>query len=134
MGQLILIRRQFSFQVESVFQSDRILTIKVHIDNGELFISNIYAPVVASEKRNFFSSLQKHLDLLDSNDIIVCGDFNCVLDNSKDIVSGDVHPVNDVANFNSLVTDTELNDTWRVFNEDSRIHMVQKIPIYCTKA
>ena len=46
----------------------------------------------------------------------VCGDFNTVLNNSSDIVSGAPHDVEEVSVFNSFLKTCDLYDIWRWIN------------------
>ena len=50
----------------------------------------------------------------------MCGDFNCVLDNELDIISGDQHNARDVNKFNDFVLKSEVNDAWRLFNAEQK--------------
>ena len=50
--------------------------------------------------------------------IRLCGDFNCVLGNELDIISGDQQNTRDVNKFNEFVLKSELNDVWRLFNAE----------------
>ena len=51
---------------------------------------------------------------------ILCGDFNTVMCNNKDIISGEKHSTSLVNSFNKFVEDSELNDIWRIFNNDNK--------------
>ena len=116
MGQMILVKKKFSFDTVLIHQSNRILTIKIKTESNDLLVSNIYAPTVQKEKQPFFRELSNHLHSLDSHCILVCGDFNCVVDNEFDIIQGNKHYRKDVECFNNFITDSELNDVWRLFN------------------
>ena len=120
MGQIILIKKNFPFQVEPLFKSDRILTIKISFNDHDLHVTNVYAPTASGEKRNFLNELRNYIHSLENSDQLVCGDFNCVRDNKKDIISGDEHPIRDVNAFNTFITQSDLNDVWRLFNSSDK--------------
>jgi exonuclease III len=119
LGQITLFKKGFAFDGEVVFQSERILTVSCEMDIGKVNFVNVYAPNTSIEKRAFYDALHDHLDQLDG-EIIVGGDFNCVLNNNIDIVSGDYHRAADSISFQALVTNTSLNDTWRLFHPDEK--------------
>ena len=56
----------------------------------------------------------------DINDVVICGDFNCVLDNDCDIISGEKLAESTVSKFYTVLHDCDLYDTWRLFNPDCR--------------
>ena len=51
-------------------------------------------------------------------DIVLCGDFNCVLNNDSDISSGENDAQGTVTKFNDVLNECNLFDTWRLFNPD----------------
>ena len=83
-----------------------------------MYATNVYAPTISSGKGTFLHNLYEHINTLNSVYQIVCGDFNCVLDNELVIISGDQHDTRDVNKFNAFVLKSELNDIWRLFNAE----------------
>ena len=71
-------------------------------------------------RKDFFKGIQRCFDGNTTGGKIVCGDFNCVLDNDLDIVSGDPHSLRDVDLFKTMIVETELNDLWRLSHEGER--------------
>ena len=120
MGQVILIKKNFPYQVQPVLKTERILTIKILFEDHDLHITNIYAPTESNKKRDFFHTLRNHVCAFDNTNQFVCGDFNCVQDNKQDIVSGAEHPIRDVNAFNAFITECDLTDVWRLFNTDCK--------------
>ena len=49
MEQIILVRKNFPFDVQCVFKNDRILTVRVMFSNNEMYVTNVYAPAIASD-------------------------------------------------------------------------------------
>ena len=92
----------------------------------------MYTPQLYPAKKGIFlHNLYEHINTLNSVYQIVCGDFNCVLDNELDIISGDQHNTRDVNKFNDFVLKSELNDVWRLFNAEQ--YMVEEKPFYSTE-
>ena len=48
------------------------------------------------------------------DDIVLCGDFNCVLNNDSDIISDENHAQGTVTKFNDVLNECNLFDTWRL--------------------
>ena len=79
--------------------SQRILAIEINQGNDDFLIVNTYAPNKKKDKLIFFESLLKYMDttpVLDYNNLIVSGDFNTVLNNASDIISGAPHDKEEV--------------------------------------
>ena len=89
MEQIILVRKNFPFDVQCVFKNDSILTVRVMLSNNEMYVTNVYAPAISSDNGTPLHNWYEHINTLNSVYQIVCGDFNCVLDNELDIISGD---------------------------------------------
>ena len=120
MGQLILIKHNFSYDVKCIFKSDRVLTVCVYLPEKNVYVTNVYAPNNPAEKKDFFTFLTNHIQSLDSENQIVTGDFNCVLSNKQDIVTGEGHNRHDVDMFSNFVVQSDLNDIWRLMNPEEK--------------
>ena len=83
-------------------------------------IANIYAPNSKSDKLIFFNELAEMCTEDCDDDLLMFGDFNCVLDNSSDIVSGKPHGSVEVNAFNNMLNKMELCDVWRSFHENEK--------------
>ena len=117
-GQVILTRKGLQEQVTSFIKKPRVLGVRIDTDHDPLFVLNVYAPSITREKQQFIKSLQKEISDIKQESILVCGDFNCVFDNTMDIISGDKHPKETVTLFNDLKEHCVLNDIWRLFHPD----------------
>ena len=133
MGQIILVRKNFPFDVQCVFKNDRILTVRIVLSNNEMYVTNVYAPTISSDKGTFLYNLYEHINTLNTVYQTVCGDFNCVLDNELDIISGDQHNARDVNQLNDFVLKSELNDAWRLFSAEQKAYMVEEKPFHSTE-
>ena len=82
---------------QRVFVNERCLISHLVIDGSLFAIVNVYAPCISTEKVEFLNFInnsikQTSLDL--SNHLLLLGDFNIVMDNKCDIISGDYHGKN----------------------------------------
>jgi len=114
MGQLILLRKHFPHNVTCTTKLDRLLAIDIDLEDGKLHVANVYAPNDSARKKVFFRLIEKHILENNSDRKIVCGDFNCVISNELDIISGGKHNPQEVELLNEIVLNCELNDMWRV--------------------
>ena len=88
-GQIILLNKNLKFDSFNVcIKTDRILGIKINMGNIVLYVFNIYAPVKSKTVRlEFIKELHNIFpDFNENNHILVCGDFNTVVDNNMDII------------------------------------------------
>ena len=119
-GQLILIKKNFPYKWSVFKMAPRVIAIKIQEDALESIIFNVYAPNSSSELKQFYSDLTETINCTEAQRKIVCGDFNCVLDNNVDVISGEPHQACIVNSFNDFVTNSELTDTWRVLNPNKK--------------
>lgn len=117
-GQVILVRKHFPYEVNCTLSTQRIVAIEVHLEENNLHIVNVYGPNAEDEKAAFFRDV--YICKENSNNEIICGDFNCVLDNNLDIISGRKHNAKDVELFNKTVIDSNLNDVWRLSHAEEK--------------
>ena len=113
-GQIILINKTFS--VENVkFNPFCTRCIAIRFDRqGKTYnILNCSGPAIQQQRQMFLEEPTDIINKLDQNNLIVCGDFNMVLHNVKDIISGAAHGHNEVEAFNNLLQVMDLNDCWR---------------------
>jgi exonuclease III len=120
LGQIIFVRKHALKNVECAYESKRIVTISFETDKGKMFVVNAYAPNATIEKQAFYDTLSAHVNDL-AGEKIVCGDFNCALDNTLDIISGQPHRKADVESFANFVLNCSLNDTFRMFHPDKKV-------------
>ena len=122
-GQIILLNKNIDMDKEpSVIQcNERLIALDISVDGIRYFIINIYAPNKKQEKVIFYNYLNTFLNSLDSDiKTIICGDFNTVLDNKLDIISGLPHDKKEIENFNSLLSKFDLYDSWRTLNPQNK--------------
>ena len=122
-GQVILINKKLMYDDINIFyRTERILGIKLVIEDKHYAIINVYGPVIKDQKIKFINQLDTVISnhISESEKVVVCGDFNIVLDNTHDIIAGEDHNKEDVKNFNSWVTRNELIDCWRYMNKTKK--------------
>ena len=129
-GQLILIRKGLDCIINVEVCCKQILAISLKYNNEDIIIVNVYAPQVVKEKLIFFNRLQNIVDNFTIKNICVTGDFNSVLDNKLDIISGDNHPEVVVTRFNGFIDHCDLIDSWRMFNPEHKEYVVARISFY----
>lgn len=112
--------KSYSVAVPKVVYSEkRILGIEFEISDKKYLVVNIYAPNKKKEKIRFYNNLYQLMNVDSEKDydtVIICGDFNSVIDNHLDIISGAPHDTAEVNNFQTFMTNLDLYDTWRMFN------------------
>ena len=118
-GQVTLLRKNFPYDYTIDILEDRIIVLTVKAEK-EMCILNAYAPCGQRETKNFIAKTNNIVNDLTTELKIICGDFNTVLSNEKDVISGELHSQSLVDAFNDFVIDSELNDIWRIYNSNSK--------------
>ena len=85
-------------ETELVKETDRILIIKITINNVVRTVVNCYAPNTTIEKINFLHQLQEELQEIETDSLWVTGDFNIALE-QEDNIAGLPHHQREVATF-----------------------------------
>ena len=99
--------------------NERNMVSSILIDSSIFYIVNIYAPCVEGEKASFLTETMNSIsDLkdLETNNLIVLGDFNMVQDNNLDCISGEKHSKTTVIKFNTFKSNLLMTDIWRQCN------------------
>ena len=118
----ILIKNNVDFVVHA-HQGDnngRFLILDVTVNSKRISLINIYGP--NKDNPEFFQGLFQNLELYDNEEIIMGGDFNCILDSELDR-----RGENDQSNTESRkVLATWMDDIWRLHHPLERkfIYMV----------
>ena len=131
-GSCILFNSYFKEeQLELLLMNDRVLLCSYKLGKEILYFCNIYAPNDSAGKIRFFYNLKNqlspHIENIALKKLIIMGDFNCVLNNKLDIVTGKPHPVDTVKAFNVCVEDLELIDLWRKNNRNTKDYTFSRI-------
>ena len=119
-GVAILFHKQFFCNILS-YSSDkqgRYVMAKLEIDGETICLTNIYAP--NKDSPGFFQEVFRESAIL-SEKLIVCGDFNTVLDNNLDRSNQNgINNNNATDAIKNLCEELQLTDIWRERNEQSR--------------
>ena len=111
-------------KINIIAKNDRFLLCECILGQSKFYVCNIYAPNDINPKINFFNSLKtdlkKHIKDLFLQMVVVLGDFNCVLNNKLDILSGNPHDIKTVKAFNLFINDCDLIDIWRLNNGNKK--------------
>ena len=104
-------------ETELVKETDRILIIKITINNVVHTVVNCYAPNTTIEKINFLHQLQEELQDIETDSLWVTGDFNIALEQA-DNIAGRPHHQREVATFKDTLAHLDIFDVWRANNSD----------------
>lgn len=106
-------------------KTERMLVSVVKVENEYIYIINVYAPCKENEKRPFLAELTNiinaNIPREDFGNVVCLGDFNMVINNSLDIISGEPHPEVITKAFASALNDLGLNDIWRVQHNNKKV-------------
>ena len=119
-GEVIFVNKRFGDQIKVEIKEQRILMVKVNCENFNFYLANVYSPNNGVDKSVFFEQLQQLLIEYKDDNLIVVGDFNCVSNNTLDIISGNPHRTIEVQAFNKMRTSLQLTDIWRVLHKDEK--------------
>ena len=120
MGQMILIKKKFPYETQCNVKKQRILIVEIKVEDDSLFIINAYGPNIKREKPAFFQQVNQEIDKLENKKYILNGDFNTVVDNELDIISGGKHDIKDVELFKTFRENNDLIDLWRFTHGDTK--------------
>ena len=119
-GEVVLISRHFAGNVELEKVQERSIVLSVAHEDLNFKLVNCYAPNTPTERIAYFKHLQNSIANYVQGNLLIFGDFNCVLDNNLDIVSGQPHKNSEVTEFNNMVKNLELRDIWRGLHESEK--------------
>ena len=119
-GQLILFRRQFPYDWKVEHTSARLIVVKLALGSSNVYICNAYAPNASRDVEDFLLETANILNNIEHDKLIVCGDFNTVMNNDIDIISGEKHPITTVESFRKFADSCNLSDAWRLFNTEQK--------------
>lgn len=83
-GVAILFSKEIDLQIHRKIVDDNgnFIIVDMTVYNQRLTLVNLYGP--NSDSPNFFKQISTHIDDIDNTDIIICGDYNCVLNPELD--------------------------------------------------
>jgi exodeoxyribonuclease III len=119
-GQVILVKKGLPFKTQCIVKMQRILIIEITLHNTQLYVINLYGPNESNERLAFFNQVKTEIRKLPQGERICLGDANTVLDNDLDIVSGEKHNDRDVENFQTILTENNMSDVWRLAHGENK--------------
>ena len=127
-GEIILVAKHFQGEVILKKQLDRIMIVSVTANSKSYTIANVYAPNQRKDKIQFLNRLHAVLTEY-KNNLIIAGDFNLVMSNDLDIISGNAHSKDDINKFNHIINQMENTTRRRKI-----LHMEQIKSFYSTSS
>ena len=126
-GVAVLIPNTFQYKVDLIYcdTEGRIMKIKIHIEDRQLFIINVYAPNDNNNKVEFFNTLESIINIDDDN--VILGDFNEILQrhmDRNDYIK--THNRKSSEMLRQMMTNRNLCDIWRYRNPDKREYTRQQ--------
>lgn len=126
-GSCILVANNLNFQLQKQVTDNygRLVLLKASVDDTSYIFVNIYGPNNSGEAVDFFNKLKLILsseDVSCENNVVIGGDFNCVLNPMLDRnPSQSNDPKIPVANsIRNIMNCYELQDVWRLKNPSKR--------------
>ncbi len=121
-GLLILVNRNSSLEnVQLIINTDRVIAITFECQQKKLNVINVHAPNHDGEKPDFLSQLENHVLHIDPGDgYVIAGDFNMVLNNNLDIISGKHHDYKIVELFGTMLSSLDVYDAWRLLHGSAK--------------
>ena len=111
-------------QAKIIYRDDRVIISSLAIEQETLMVINVYAPCIDKEKAQFLAHLER---LIEDNvskgnpgNIVCLGDFNLVVNNSLEIISGKKHDESLVKEFQNFIVSSNFVDAWRTIHPDTR--------------
>jgi len=126
-GTAILFNNNFEYKViDSVKDNEgNLLCVNIIIESYKLSLINFYGP--NTDQRIFYEKLSETIDDLGNNDVIICGDFNLVL--NPDIDCHTYLHINNPRSRNKLleiIDEKGLVDIYREFHEHTQRYTWRK--------
>ena len=119
-GLIILVNRKLQINdLHAIKINERCLGISFTSNSKLFYIFNVYAPAKKDERIPFLNNLGNLLKIHDlpiEANIIICGDFNSVLNNQLDILTGLPHSLRETQSFNNFIKNFQLTDCFRKLN------------------
>ena len=126
-GVMVLFNNNFEYEVGRVFRDTdgNYIILEVTIQGKKIILVNIYGP--NDDKPQFYKEIKQKILTLENEQVILCGDWNLVLDQDMD-TENYVHINNPRAR--AVVLDFLLEnnyvDAWRVLHEGKRSYTWRK--------
>ena len=114
-------------------QRSRLLVIHLKGEGIDVMIANVYTTNLKAEKKIFFDLIFENLNDFEGSQVIIMGDFNSVINNDLDIVSGNPHCTQDVQRFSQTMSRLNVIDVWRVLHADEKAYTWSKAQAFIAR-
>ena len=120
-GEIILVSKFFKGEVQLLEKEDRILIASVRAEDVNFILINIYAPNDKADKIQFLQRVENKIKIdYAEEQVILMGDFNTVMNNELDIISGQPHSLEEVNALRRTVNNLALTDVWRALHDTEK--------------
>ena len=121
-GVLILLNNNFEYKVEQIIKdvNGNYLILDITIDGKRFTLVNLYGP--NDDKPKFYKELRQKYKALNNDNIIMCGDWNLVINPDLD-TNNYLHINNPRARseiLDSIIEEDDFLDIYRVHHEDKK--------------
>ena len=113
-------KNDFDFQVIHCNVTGRCNIVKIHKEGKQFLLVNIYAP--NEDNPEFFKEVINIVENEVHDELIVCGDFNLVMDPTIDRTENIRHKPRAFEMLNKYIEERELIELWRAQNTDTRYY------------
>ena len=125
---MILINNNFDQEVTKVVKDPKgnFIILEITVQKQRIILANIYGP--NGDKPQFYKKLKQKIDEFETEKIIICGDWNVVLDSSLDTENyKTINNQNARSVVLSLLDNMDYMDAGRILNEDKKRFYLEKI-------
>ncbi|MEM6737394.1 MAG: reverse transcriptase domain-containing protein [Bacteroidota bacterium] len=122
-GLLILLSQKIkhNYKITTLHKDKRLILISIENNDRKVIIANIYAPCNIADRMIFLETAKTTIQNLAKNEhLILMGDFNTVMDNELDIVSGEKHSETSIDKLRDTVFQLNIHDIWREKNPNTK--------------
>ena len=122
-GVAIFFKNNFEFKLHNSYKdtNGNILILDLEIESRRITLASVYGP--NNDDPSFYKKLQTSIVRMGNNDVIVCGDFNLLL---NPVIDGlnykHVNNPNARNEVLKLISDLNLYDVWREENIEQKIY------------
>ena len=98
------------------------MTILINIQNQLIAISNIYSPNKNEDQVQFYKKVYTilHTESFRNTEIVLCGDFNLVLNSTNDKKGGLIQNKSAIKVLQDVIDDFNMQDLWRIKNPSKK--------------
>ena len=120
-GVMVLINNNFDQEVTNVIRdtNGNFIILEIIVQKQKITLANIYGP--NEDKPQFYNNLKQKIDELGNDNVIICGDWNLVIDPNVDTENyKSINNPNARSVVVSFLDELEYMDAWRLLNEDKK--------------